>query len=74
MPSPNPDRRDPGAARPRAALCVIGNSIAFSYNRRSGSNRRGVRVLDVISGGRLSSRAFRGTPMDTNFCCGQIPR
>jgi hypothetical protein len=30
-------------------------------------------MLDVISGGRLIAGFPVGTPMDTNFCYGQIP-
>ena len=30
-------------------------------------------MLDVISGGRLVAGFPVGTPMDTNFCYGQIP-
>src|SRR6201994_3311232 len=71
MPSPNAIAG--GLARPtsKGALCAIGNAIAL-YNPP-------VRVaeefamLDCISGGRLVAGFPVGTPMDTNFCYGQIP-
>src|SRR5881409_2092161 len=71
MPSPNLIAATLARRTSRAALCVIGNSIA-SYNPP-------IRVaeefgmLDVISGGRLVAGFPVGTPMDTNFCYGQIP-
>jgi alkanesulfonate monooxygenase SsuD/methylene tetrahydromethanopterin reductase-like flavin-dependent oxidoreductase (luciferase family) len=71
MPSPNLIAAALARRTSRAAICVIGNSIAL-YNPP-------VRVaeefamLDVISGGRLVAGFPVGTPMDTNFCYGQIP-
>jgi alkanesulfonate monooxygenase SsuD/methylene tetrahydromethanopterin reductase-like flavin-dependent oxidoreductase (luciferase family) len=71
MPSPNIMAAALARRTSRAAICVIGNSIAL-YNPP-------VRVaeefamLDVISGGRLVAGFPVGTPMDTNFCYGQIP-
>jgi alkanesulfonate monooxygenase SsuD/methylene tetrahydromethanopterin reductase-like flavin-dependent oxidoreductase (luciferase family) len=71
MPSPNLIAAGLARRTSRAAICVIGNSIAL-YNPP-------VRVaeefamLDVISGGRLVAGFPVGTPMDTNFCYGQIP-
>ena len=71
MPSPNLIAAGLARRTHRAAICVIGNSIAL-YNPP-------VRVaeefamLDVISGGRLVAGFPVGTPMDTNFCYGQVP-
>jgi alkanesulfonate monooxygenase SsuD/methylene tetrahydromethanopterin reductase-like flavin-dependent oxidoreductase (luciferase family) len=71
MPSPNIIAAGLARRTSRAAICVIGNSIAL-YNPP-------VRVaeefamLDCISGGRLVAGFPVGTPMDTNFCYGQIP-
>jgi alkanesulfonate monooxygenase SsuD/methylene tetrahydromethanopterin reductase-like flavin-dependent oxidoreductase (luciferase family) len=71
MPSPNIIAAGLTRRTSRAAICVIGNSIAL-YNPP-------VRVaeefamLDVLSGGRLVAGFPVGTPMDTNFCYGQIP-
>ena len=71
MPSPNIIAAGLARRTSKAAICVIGNSIAL-YNPP-------VRVaeefamLDVISGGRLIAGFPVGTSMDTNFCYGQIP-
>src|SRR3984893_11120279 len=71
MPSPNIIAATLARRTSRAAICVIGNSIAL-YNPP-------IRVaaefamLDVISGGRLIAGFPVGTPMDTHFCYGQIP-
>jgi alkanesulfonate monooxygenase SsuD/methylene tetrahydromethanopterin reductase-like flavin-dependent oxidoreductase (luciferase family) len=71
MPSPNIIAAGLARNTSTAAICVIGNSVAL-YNPP-------VRVaeefamLDVISGGRLVAGFPVGTPMDTNFCYGQIP-
>ncbi|MBV9776794.1 MAG: LLM class flavin-dependent oxidoreductase, partial [Acetobacteraceae bacterium] len=71
MPSPNIIAAGLARRTSRAALVVLGNSIAL-YNPP-------VRVaeefamLDVISGGRLVAGFPVGTSMDTNFCYGQIP-
>jgi alkanesulfonate monooxygenase SsuD/methylene tetrahydromethanopterin reductase-like flavin-dependent oxidoreductase (luciferase family) len=71
MPSPNIIAAGLARNTSTAAISVIGNSVAL-YNPP-------VRVaeefamLDVISGGRLVAGFPVGTPMDTNFCYGQIP-
>lgn len=71
MPSPNIIAAGLARRTSRAAIAVIGNSIAL-YNPP-------VRVaeefamLDVISGGRLLAGFPVGTSMDTNYCYGQIP-
>jgi len=71
MPSPNIMAASVARRSRDAAIIVLGNSIAL-YNPP-------VRVaeefamLDVISGGRLIAGFPVGTPMDTNFCYGQIP-
>src|SRR5580704_3624981 len=71
MPSPNVIAGGLARRTSKAAICVIGNSIAL-YNPP-------VRVaeefamLDCISGGRLVAGFPVGTPMDTNFCYGHIP-
>jgi alkanesulfonate monooxygenase SsuD/methylene tetrahydromethanopterin reductase-like flavin-dependent oxidoreductase (luciferase family) len=71
MPSPNIIAAGLARRTSRAAIAVIGNSIAL-YNPP-------VRVaeefamLDVISGGRLLAGFPVGTSMDTNYCYGQVP-
>src|ERR671925_996595 len=71
MPSPNIIAAALARRTSKAAICVIGNSIAL-YNPP-------VRVaeefamLDCISGGRLVAGFPVGTSMDTNYCYGQIP-
>ncbi len=71
MPSPNIIAAGLARRTSKAAIAVIGNSIAL-YNPP-------VRVaeefamLDVISGGRLLAGFPVGTSMDTNYCYGQIP-
>ena len=71
MPSPNLIAATLSRRTSRAALCVIGNSIA-SYNPPIRVAEE-FAMLDVISGGRLVAGFPVGTPMDTNFCYGQIP-
>ena len=67
-----PDRRPAWRGARRAPpSCVIGNSIA-SYNPPIRVAEE-FAMLDVISGGRLVAGFPVGTPMDTNFCYGQIP-
>ena len=70
---PRPNLIAAGLARrtSRAAICVIGNSIA-GYNPPIRVAEE-FAMLDVISGGRLVAGFPVGTPMDTNFCYGQIP-
>jgi alkanesulfonate monooxygenase SsuD/methylene tetrahydromethanopterin reductase-like flavin-dependent oxidoreductase (luciferase family) len=71
MPSPNIMAAALARRTRHASLVVLGNSIAL-YNPP-------VRVaeefamLDVISGGRLVAGFPVGTPMDTNFCYGEVP-
>jgi alkanesulfonate monooxygenase SsuD/methylene tetrahydromethanopterin reductase-like flavin-dependent oxidoreductase (luciferase family) len=71
MPSPNIIAGGLARRTTRAAICVIGNSIAL-YNPPIRVAEE-FAMLDVISGGRLVAGFPVGTPMDTNFCYGQIP-
>jgi alkanesulfonate monooxygenase SsuD/methylene tetrahydromethanopterin reductase-like flavin-dependent oxidoreductase (luciferase family) len=71
MPSPNIIAAGLARRTSRAALCVIGNSIAL-YNPPIRVAEE-FAMLDVISGGRLVAGFPVGTSMDTNFCYGQIP-
>ncbi len=71
MPSPNLIAAALARRTSRAALCVIGNSIV-GYNPPIRVAEE-FAMLDVISGGRLIAGFPVGTPMDTNFCYGQIP-
>jgi len=71
MPSPNLIAAALARRTSRAAICVLGNSIAL-YNPPIRVAEE-FAMLDVISGGRLMAGFPVGTPMDTNFCYGQIP-
>jgi alkanesulfonate monooxygenase SsuD/methylene tetrahydromethanopterin reductase-like flavin-dependent oxidoreductase (luciferase family) len=71
MPSPNLIAGGLARRTSRAAICVIGNSIAL-YNPPIRVAEE-FAMLDVLSGGRLIAGFPVGTPMDTNFCYGQIP-
>ncbi len=71
MPSPNIIAAGLARRTSKAALCVIGNSIAL-YNPPIRVAEE-FAMLDVISGGRLVAGFPVGTSMDTNFCYGQIP-
>ena len=71
MPSPNLIAAGLARRTSRSAICVIGNSIAC-YNPPIRVAEE-FAMLDVISGGRLVAGFPVGTPMDTNFCYGQIP-
>ncbi len=71
MPSPNLIAAGLARRTSNAAICVIGNSIAL-YNPPIRVAEE-FAMLDVISGGRLVAGFPVGTPMDTNFCYGQIP-
>src|SRR3989442_1014809 len=71
MPSPNLIAAGLCRRTSRAAICVIGNSIAL-YNPPIRVAEE-FAMLDVLSGGRLAAGFPVGTPMDTNFCYGQIP-
>jgi len=71
MPSPNLIAATLARRTSRAAICVIGNSIAL-YNPPIRVAEE-FAMLDCISGGRLVAGFPVGSPMDTNFCYGQIP-
>ncbi len=71
MPSPNIIAGGLARRTSRSAIAVIGNSIAL-YNPPIRVAEE-FAMLDVISGGRLLAGFPVGTPMDTNFCYGQIP-
>jgi alkanesulfonate monooxygenase SsuD/methylene tetrahydromethanopterin reductase-like flavin-dependent oxidoreductase (luciferase family) len=71
MPSPNIIAAGLARRTSKAAICVIGNSIAL-YNPPIRVAEE-FAMLDCISGGRLVAGFPVGTPMDTNFCYGQIP-
>ena len=71
MPSPNIIAATLARRTSRSAIAVIGNSIAL-YNPPIRVAEE-FAMLDVISGGRLLAGFPVGTPMDTNFCYGQIP-
>ena len=71
MPSPNLIAATLARRTTRSAICVIGNSIA-GYNPPNRVAEE-FAMLDCISGGRLIAGFPVGTPMDTNFCMGQIP-
>src|SRR5437870_12558379 len=71
MPSPNIIAATLARRTSRGAICVIGNSIAL-YNPPMRVAEE-FAMLDVISGGHLVVGFPLATPMDTNFCYGQIP-
>ncbi len=71
MPSPNIIAATLARRTSRSAICVIGNSIVL-YNPPIRVAEE-FAMLDVISGGRLICGFPVGTPMDTNYCYGQIP-
>jgi alkanesulfonate monooxygenase SsuD/methylene tetrahydromethanopterin reductase-like flavin-dependent oxidoreductase (luciferase family) len=71
MPSPNIIAAGLARRTSKAALAVIGNSIAL-YNPPLRVAEE-FAMLDVISGGRLLAGFPVGTSMDTNYCYGQIP-
>jgi alkanesulfonate monooxygenase SsuD/methylene tetrahydromethanopterin reductase-like flavin-dependent oxidoreductase (luciferase family) len=71
MPSPNLMAAALARRTSRAAIGVIGNSLAL-YNPPIRVAEE-FAMLDVLSGGRLMAGFPVGTPMDTNFCYGQIP-
>jgi alkanesulfonate monooxygenase SsuD/methylene tetrahydromethanopterin reductase-like flavin-dependent oxidoreductase (luciferase family) len=71
MPSPNLIAAALARRTTKAALVVLGNSIAL-YNPPIRVAEE-FAMLDVISGGRLVAGFPVGTSMDTNFCYGQIP-
>ena len=71
MPSPNIIAGGLARRTTKAAICVIGNSIAL-YNPPLRVAEE-FAMLDCISGGRLVAGFPVGTAMDTNFTYGQIP-
>jgi alkanesulfonate monooxygenase SsuD/methylene tetrahydromethanopterin reductase-like flavin-dependent oxidoreductase (luciferase family) len=71
MPSPNIMAATLARRTSKAALVVLGNSIAL-YNPPIRVAEE-FAMLDVISGGRLLAGFPVGTSMDTNYCYGQIP-
>jgi len=71
MPSPNIMAASLARRTSRAAICVIGNSLAL-YNPPIRVAEE-FAMLDVISGGRLVAGFPVGSPMDVNYCYGQIP-
>src|SRR5438552_710144 len=71
MPSPNLMAAALARRTSKAALVVMGNSLAL-YNPPIRVAEE-FAMLDVISGGRLVAGFPVGTSMDTNFTYGQIP-
>jgi len=71
MPSPNLMAAALARRTSRAALMVLGDSIAL-YNPPIRVAEE-FAMLDVISGGRLAAGFPVGTSMDTNYAYGQIP-
>jgi len=71
MPSPNLMAAALARRTSKAALAVIGNSLAL-YNPPLRVAEE-FAMLDVLSGGRLLAGFPVGTPMDTVFGYGQIP-
>ena len=71
MPSPNLIAAGLARRTSKAAIAVIGNSIAL-YNPPIRVAEE-FAMLDCISGGRLIAGFPVGTSMDTNYCYGQIP-
>jgi alkanesulfonate monooxygenase SsuD/methylene tetrahydromethanopterin reductase-like flavin-dependent oxidoreductase (luciferase family) len=71
MPSPNLMAAALTRRTSRAALVVLGNSIAL-YNPPLRVAEE-FAMLDVMSGGRLVAGFPVGTSMDTNYCYGTIP-
>ena len=71
MPSPNLMASIIANRTSRAAVVVLGNSVAL-YNPPTRVAEE-MSMLDLLSKGRLVSGFPVGTPMDTNFCMGQIP-
>jgi alkanesulfonate monooxygenase SsuD/methylene tetrahydromethanopterin reductase-like flavin-dependent oxidoreductase (luciferase family) len=71
MPSPNIMAAALARRTSKAALVVLGNSIAL-YNPPIRVAEE-FAMLDVISGGRLVAGFPVGTSMDTNYCYGDVP-
>ena len=72
MPSPNIILAALARRTSKAALIVLGNSIAL-YNRSPIRIAEEMAMLDCISGGRFVGGFPVGTSMDTNFAYGQTP-
>jgi len=71
MPSPNIIAAGLARRTKKAAIVVLGNSIAL-YNPPIRVAEE-FAMLDCISGGRLVAGFPVGSSMDTNYCYGQIP-
>ena len=71
MPSPNIIAAGLSRRTSKAAIAVIGNSLAL-YNPPIRVAEE-FAMLDVMSGGRLLAGFPVGTSMDTNYCYGTIP-
>src|SRR5881409_1256643 len=71
MPSPNIIAAGLARRTSRAAICVIGNSIAL-YNPPIRVAEE-YAMLDCISGGRLVAGLPLGSPMDVSLCYGVTP-
>src|SRR5260370_9307633 len=71
MPSPKMRAAALPRRRSKAALVVLGNSIAL-YNPPIRVAEE-FAMLDVLSGGRLIAGFPVGTSMDTNYAYGTIP-
>src|SRR5881409_3945297 len=71
MPSPNIIAAGLARRTSRAAICVIGNSIAL-YNPPIRVAEE-FAMLDCISGGRLVAGLPLGSPMDVSLCYGVTP-
>ncbi|HLZ08888.1 MAG TPA: LLM class flavin-dependent oxidoreductase, partial [Chloroflexota bacterium] len=71
MPSPNIMAATLTRRTSRAAIVVMGNSLAL-YNPPIRVAEE-FAMLDVMSGGRLVAGFPVGTSMDTNYCYGQTP-
>src|SRR2546429_7193404 len=71
MPSPNLMAATLTRRTSRAAIIVLGNSLA-AYNPPLRVAEE-FAMLDVLSGGRLVAGFPVGTSMDTNFAYGRVP-
>jgi alkanesulfonate monooxygenase SsuD/methylene tetrahydromethanopterin reductase-like flavin-dependent oxidoreductase (luciferase family) len=71
MPSPNIMAASLARRTSRAAVVVLGNSIAL-YNPPLRVAEE-FAMLDIMTGGRFVGGSPVGTSMDTNFCYGTIP-
>ena len=71
MPSPNLIASTLARSTSRAALIVLGNSLALYQPPLRVAEE--MAMLDVMSGGRLVAGFPVGTSMDTTFSYGQVP-